>query len=164
MIVTPNESHIPTYAKDVRNSAQSNTYSVDESKSGLSSPDPLIICTPEIYTFFRLYHLLFQRFEFAYRACPTRIEALLSIVHRFIGGNLEADHYKEGCRILFGTPSFVLSTVDKLTVLILKQLQHLVNDALSHRLLELWKEREKKSIKVTQIGPSIWELRSFHPF
>eukprot|EP00629_Pelagomonadales_sp_RCC1024_P005781 CAMPEP_0119260724 /NCGR_PEP_ID=MMETSP1329-20130426/991_1 /TAXON_ID=114041 /ORGANISM="Genus nov. species nov., Strain RCC1024" /LENGTH=893 /DNA_ID=CAMNT_0007260163 /DNA_START=60 /DNA_END=2738 /DNA_ORIENTATION=- len=138
MIVTPNESHIPTYAKDVHNSAQSNTYSVDESKSGLSSPDPLIICTPEIYTFFRLYHLLFQRFEFAYRACPTRIEALLSIAHRFIGGNLEADHYKEGCRILFGSPSFVLSTIDKLTVLILKQLQHLVNDVLSHKILELW--------------------------
>jgi len=44
MIVTPNESHIPTYAKDVRNSAQSNTFSVDESKSGLSSPDPFKIC------------------------------------------------------------------------------------------------------------------------
>lgn len=115
----------------------------------------LIICTQEIYTFFRLYHLLSQRFEFVYRLCgdcqkgthcarPTRFEASISMVHSFVSGSIGIDRYKEGCRLLLGTTSFVLSTVDKLIVLILKQLERVVNDEPSRRLLDLWHEREKQ--------------------
>jgi paired amphipathic helix protein Sin3a len=215
-MTVPNDPRTQTHVKDVHASAGSNNV---ELNSELATHDPkteyhkradvkmgsavttfngriaksgLIICTREMYTFFRLYHLLFQRFEFVYRLCEdchkdlsaayvtnsqnespraSRIEALLSIVHGFVGGNLEAHHYREGCQLLLGTSSFVFSTVDRLTVLILKQLEQIVNDALSHKLLELWKGRETQKyhshanpalhLGVSAQFPSLLSLESY---
>jgi len=120
--------------------------------------DELIIASRQIYIFFRLYHLLFQRYEFAWKlgdnptssGCQSdsssqnhpRIAAFDTLVRGLLDGSVDADRYEDGCRLLFSTPSFVFFSIDKLIVQLLKQLQCVVNDIQSRKLVDLWKERE----------------------
>ena len=125
---------------------------------GLMWSRRLIIASRQIYIFFRLYHLLFQRYEFAWKlgdnptssGCQSdsssqnhpRIAAFDTLVRGLLDGSVDADRYEDGCRLLFSTPSFVFFSIDKLIVQLLKQLQCVVNDIQSRKLVDLWKERE----------------------
>lgn len=119
-----------------------------------------MIGSRQIYMFFRLYHLLFQRYEFAWKLCdnPTlvpsgcqseyssqdhpRITAFDTLVRGLLDGSLDSGRYEGGCRLLFGASSFVFFSIDNLIVQLLKQLQCVVNDIQSSKLVDLWKERE----------------------
>jgi len=113
-----------------------------------------------MYLFFRLYHLLFRRLEFPHKLwdelnsdgssqhdctehTDRQIKTLSSIVHGLVLGPLDARHYEESCRALLGPSSCLLSSIDVLVVQILKQLQRIVNDGPSCKLVDLWHTREK---------------------
>lgn len=122
--------------------------------------DELMIGSRQIYMFFRLYHLLFQRYEFAWKlgdnptlvpsGCQSeyssqdhpRITAFDTLVRGLLDGSLDSGRYEGGCRLLFGASSFVFFSIDNLIVQLLKQLQCVVNDIQSSKLVDLWKERE----------------------
>jgi|Transcript_29391 hypothetical protein len=112
-----------------------------------------------MYLFFRLYHLLFRRLEFPHkfweelnsdgspRDCTDhvdrQIKTLSSIIHGLVLGPLDARHYEESCRALLGSSSCLLSSIDVLVVQVLKQLQRIINDGPSCKLVDLWHTREK---------------------
>lgn len=133
--------------------------SFDYAKTGF------LLATQDIYLFFRLYQLLFQRFEFSYRAWEElhtddgiQLSLLSSMVENFVLGSLSPHHYKDGCQSLLGAASCLLSSVDILVVQILKQLQHVVNDVQSCKLLDHWHKRKHQRCQDQPRAPSSHEI------
>ena len=124
-----------------------------------------------MYIFFRLYHLLFQRINMVYDVCyqhnsrldsgsilgnSTRLddevtetsqkhfEGFVSMLHGLLDGSLSASRYEEGCRCMLEMKAHQLFSVDKLIVRVMKQLQLIVNDMVSCKLLSLWQLGEEE--------------------
>jgi paired amphipathic helix protein Sin3a len=131
-----------------------------------------LVCTQDIYIFFRLYHLLFQRLRMAYELCHTNdsvprssfmddcrseldftpthqkpFEVLVSMVYGLMDGSLDASCFEDGSRCILGIEAHEVFSVDKLIVQVLKQLQLIIHDTASCKFIALWQlERERRRV------------------
>jgi paired amphipathic helix protein Sin3a len=69
--------------------------------------------------------------------------AFLSILRGFVGGSLDAAQYEDCCQRLIGAQTYLFLNLDKLIVQLLKQLQLVMNDLTSRKLIALWQLHEK---------------------
>ena len=74
----------------------------------------------------------------------NRFEAFVSMVYGLVDGSLDAFQYEDGCRCMLGRKAYEVFSVDKLIVRVLKQLQLVVNDVTSCKLLALWQLGEEQ--------------------
>ena len=69
--------------------------------------------------------------------------AFLSILRGLVGGSLDAAQYEDCCQRLIGTQTYLFLNLDKLIVQLLKQLQLVINDLTSRKLIALWQLHEQ---------------------
>ncbi|EJD54420.1 hypothetical protein AURDEDRAFT_110072 [Auricularia subglabra TFB-10046 SS5] len=78
-------------------------------------------------------------------AAPHFYAHMLELCEKFFEGDLEAAGFEENLRFMFGTQAYVMFTVDKLVVSIIKQLIIALGDNKSMELLQmLRRERERE--------------------
>jgi paired amphipathic helix protein Sin3a len=144
-----------------------------------------------MYVFFRLYHLLFQRFQLAFnlsnivlsdphdatlasvssieirkaqdefvKTDRARFEAFLSLIHGLVDGSIDVARYEDGCRYLLGAQSYMLFSLDRLIVQVLKELQLIINDITSCKLITLWQIRMEQKYQTRTGSNSIENLNA----
>eukprot|EP00887_Chlorella_sp_A99_P007276 scaffold2.g7276.t1 len=72
----------------------------------------------------------------------------LGMVTRLVEGRLDPSDYEDDCRALLGTSSYQLFTLDKLVQKVVKQMQLVLADETSARLVELWKYENTRGVPV----------------
>lgn len=102
----------------------------------------------KFFLLFRLHMFLYERLAAARRSAeamgkqagedPKQIHAtFLRLLFKLLSGGIDAVRYEDECRTLLGANSYVLFTIDKLVYKLVKQLQHVVNDAAAMKLWQL---------------------------
>lgn len=102
----------------------------------------------KFFLLFRLHMFLYERLAAARRSAeamgrqagedPTQIHAtFLRLLFKLLSGGIDATKYEDECRTLLGANSYVLFTIDKLVYKLVKQLQHVANDAAAMKLWQL---------------------------
>lgn len=102
----------------------------------------------KFFLLFRLHMFFYERLAQARRSAdamgkqagedPKEIHGtFLRLLFRLLSGGIDATKYEDECRTLLGANSYVLFTIDKLVYKLVKQLQHVVNDAAAMKLWQL---------------------------
>lgn len=79
--------------------------------------------------------------------------ALLKLIDRFFDDELDQHVFEECARYIFGTKAYIMFTIDKLMISIMRQLHHIVTDPKAQELLSFFKknhEHEKSTPQLTQ--------------
>jgi len=95
--------------------------------------------------FFRLYNHALERFQRAIDVCNftgIHYDVFLLAVRGVASGSIDSSRYEECCRFLMGAHSHLFLFLDKLLIQLLKQLQKIVNDVLTCKLIALWQLQE----------------------
>ncbi|KAL5019521.1 hypothetical protein ScPMuIL_002413 [Solemya velum] len=80
---------------------------------------------------------------------PSEVDAddyypyFLDMVKNLLDGNLEAGHYEDQLREMFGIHAYIAFTMDKLVQNLVRQLQHIVADEICIKVTELFLEEQK---------------------
>jgi paired amphipathic helix protein Sin3a len=72
----------------------------------------------------------------------------LELATALIEGRLDPSAYEDDTRALLGMSSYVLFTLDKLVQKVVKQMQLVLQEEQSHRLVELWKYEDARTAPV----------------
>lgn len=102
----------------------------------------------KFFLLFRLHQFLYERLAAARRSAEAMARqagedakaihaTFLRLLFRLLNGGIDATKYEDECRTLLGANSYVLFTIDKLVYKLVKQLQHVVNDAPAMKLWQL---------------------------
>ncbi|KAK9814633.1 hypothetical protein WJX72_009077 [[Myrmecia] bisecta] len=75
-------------------------------------------------------------------------DEFMQMVYHLIDGTIDSSQYEDNTRTLLGTNSYVLFTLDKLIYKVVKQLQAVLSDDLSSKLLDLYKYERARSVSV----------------
>ncbi|KAJ1563539.1 Transcriptional regulatory protein sin3, partial [Cladochytrium tenue] len=74
-----------------------------------------------------------------------RYTELTRAIFEFIDGKLEAPEFEEKCRSLFGKFGYLMFTIDKVLLAIIKQLQTIISDNRNFSFVDLYfKDRDRK--------------------
>lgn len=64
-------------------------------------------------------------------------QAYITLLSGYLDGSCNTERYDDGCRQLLGVNSYPLSTLDRIVIQVVKQLQHLSNDVVFLNLFEM---------------------------
>ena len=119
---------------------------------------PLMFVSEPVYVLFQLHKTLFDRLATARQCCKqpdgwrpdgkagpaagagadgAMHDEFLEALTNLVDGSIEIGEFEDECRRLLGAKSYILCTIDKLVSKIVKQLQYLMQDEVSTKLLAL---------------------------
>jgi paired amphipathic helix protein Sin3a len=81
-------------------------------------------------------------------AAGTVHTQFLDLATSLIEGRVDASNYEDETRALLGMSSYVLFTLDKLVQKVVKQVQLVLQEEQSHRLVELWRYEAARGVPV----------------
>jgi len=111
-----------------------------------------------LFVLLRLHQILLERMKSARQCAAAQSESeteaeklhakFMSMAYALIEGNTDPSAYEDDCRALLGTNSYQLFTLDKLVQKLVRQAQACLVEDVSHRLLDLWKYENCRSVPV----------------
>jgi len=150
---------LASYPEMDGSAAEAGPVSAAAAQSARPSGPAVFYAHDALYSFFRLHQHLFERVTIAHQEAanmqakkeaeakangsppPAEGEVLgtfFTMLYKLLEGNLESSRYEDECRALLGNNAYMLFTLDKLLLKLMKQLQALQNDDLSMKLRALY--------------------------
>ncbi|KAL4448880.1 hypothetical protein ABPG77_007597 [Micractinium sp. CCAP 211/92] len=136
---------------------------------------PILYSNESLFVLLRLYQFVYERMHAArtcalQKACSISFSTLggdepkpvpewneaaggvhtqfMELATSLIEGRMDASNYEDDVRALLGMSSYVLFTLDKLVAKVVKQIQLVLQEEQSHRLVELWRYEDARGTPV----------------